>query len=592
MPDSSVASSNRLPRVILKDAAAACWLVFSRPCQTWRINRLEDVLPALEDIEKQVTRKNAYAAGFVSYEAAPAFDPNLEVYAPGSFPLLWFGLFDAPEIRRELPPPLTNTLTSLDWKPSITPAEYASAFNLIKENIARGQTYQVNFTHHLHSRIPFPPEDIFAQLVANHNQPYSAFVELEDWAVCSASPELFFRLSGETIESLPMKGTAARGLWPQQDQAQAQYLLQSEKERAENVMIVDMVRNDFGRIARTGTVTVPELFRTERYPTVWQMVSLVRAETSASLAEIFQATFPPASITGAPKKSTMQIIRTVEKNPRRIYTGAIGMLKPGRQAQFNVAIRTILINKTNQQAEYGLGGAIVWDSDCELEQEECRIKARVLSRQPLIFDLLESLRWDEQHGFWLLEEHLQRLAQSAAYFGYTCDIPRITSCLENFVQALSNTHKIRLLLNRQGDIHIESERIEVITSAEPLRVCLAKQPVNTNNVFLYHKTTHREVYDQARAAQPDANDIILYNQFGQVTESCRANLMIEIHGQCYTPPIQCGLLGGTLRARLIKEQSLSERIITLEEVHNTDQIWLFNSVRGIWPVILKNNGAA
>ncbi len=412
-------------QVLLRDNGAH-WLSFRNPVEVLAVHDLAGVRPALEKISETVENQGLYAAGFLAYEAAPAFDPALQVRPPGSLPLLWFGLYPAPET---VPPPGQGDPASYalgEWRPSVSLAEYLHAFNCVKEHIARGETYQVNYTYRLRADFSGSAWDLFLHLARAQQANYSAFLDLGDYAICSASPELFFRQDGARLTSLPMKGTAPRGRTLAEDQALIDWLHHSEKNRAENVMIVDMIRNDLGRIAAIGSIHVPRLFDIERYPTVLQMTSTVNAETEAGFPEIMAALFPCASITGAPKVRTMQIIAALEGTPRGLYTGCIGYLAPGRQAQFNVAIRTVTIDRLSSQAEYGVGGGIVWDSEGEDEYQECKIKARVLAQAPPAFDLLETMLWEPESGYFLLQEHLSRLAASAEYFQFTADLEAIS----------------------------------------------------------------------------------------------------------------------------------------------------------------------
>ena len=407
----------------------------------------------------------------------------------------------------------------------------------------------------------------FAQLVEAQRAAYSAYIETEQFAICSASPELFFDLHESRIVTRPMKGTAARGLWPEDDRRRAAALSASVKDRAENAMIVDMMRNDLGRIAVRGSVHVSDLFRVERYSTLWQMTSRVSAQTRAPLAEIFAAMFPCASITGAPKANTMRIIAEMETAPRRVYTGSIGLISPGRRARFNVAIRTALVDKDRQQAEYGVGGGVVWDSTPEGEYEECLLKARVLTAHRPEFSLLETLLWKHSDGFWLLDEHLLRLQGSAEYFDVPLDIKSVTAALDDLASGLPpQPHKVRLLVDRSGSIASEALPMDELDLREPVRLQLASHPVDASDVFLYHKTTHRQVYDSARAGCTECDDVLLYNQHGEVTETCRANIAVRIGKEIWTPPISCGLLAGTYRARLLAEGKLGERVIPLQLV--------------------------
>ncbi|MBW4653186.1 MAG: aminodeoxychorismate synthase component I [Kaiparowitsia implicata GSE-PSE-MK54-09C] len=385
------------PSVILYDTQRQCWLRFQQPRQMCVAFCIDGVLPMLTEVQARVA-DGYYAAGFVSYEAAPAFDSALTVRTEaGAFPLLWFGIFDAPAVMDDGAllcqtnsqhglPGLAPPEPSLHWQPTVSRADYDRAIAAIKTAIRQGDTYQVNYTFRLRAPFAGDPWGLFQRMIAAQGAGYGAFVQgisavgqsEERFCLCSASPELFFQQHGVDLVSRPMKGTAARGVQPQPDRQQAQWLHASAKNRAENVMIVDMMRNDLNRIARHGSVVVPQLFEVEQYPTLWQLTSTVRCETDAGLVDLFRALFPAASITGAPKARTMQIIQRLETTPRHIYTGTIGYLSPHGTAQFNVAIRTVLCDRQQNLAEYGIGSGIVWDSDTRAEYEECLTKAKIV----------------------------------------------------------------------------------------------------------------------------------------------------------------------------------------------------------------------
>jgi para-aminobenzoate synthetase / 4-amino-4-deoxychorismate lyase len=556
------------PIAILHDAQSQSWLRFRSPIAILTAHIPEQILPLLNKIQQQVDQ-GLHAAGFVSYEAAPAFDPALKT-GTTTFPLAWFGLYEQPETI-DIP---QFTSQSLQWLPSISQGQYRQAFDRIKTYIRQGDTYQVNFSFRLSTDFHQSPWHYFCHLIQAQNGRYGAFIETEEWAICCASPELFFRQDGQVIQGRPMKGTVARGMSFEGDRQLAQWLRNSAKNQAENVMIVDMIRNDLGRIAQVGSVQVSSLFDIEQYPTLWQMTSSVKGKTNANLSQIFQALFPCASITGAPKKRTMEIIHELEDTPRKIYTGTIGFITPARTAQFNVAIRTVLIDKASHTAEYGVGGGIVWDSQSGDEYEECCTKAKILTVAPPKFSLLESLLWTPEAGYFLLDLHLERLAQSAVYF----DIPIALSAIREQLLHITapDRQKVRLLVSQQGNVTIESSPL--IETRHPLNVCLAPSPVDSSHVFLYHKTTHRQVYQQAQAACPDYDDVILWNEKSELTESCLANLVVAIEGKHYTPPVSCGLLAGTFRSWLLQQGLIQERIIYAQELANA-QVFLINSVR-------------
>lgn len=573
------------PICLIHDAVRRHWLRFSQPVKVLSSARLSDVSPILDEVDRAV-RNGLFAAGFIAYEAAPAFDPALQVQATDSFPLVWFGLFNEPHRIPKLDGPPSEPTPELNWTASVTPDQYCADIRKIREYIRQGDTYQVNYTYRLWSSFSGHPRAWCQELTASQGAPYAAFIETDEFAVCSASPELFFHLKGAVIESRPMKGTAPRGLTLADDRQQAEQLHQSEKNRAENVMIVDMVRNDLGRIARPGSVHAPRLFTLEKYPTVWQMTSTVAAETDASFPEICQALFPPASVTGAPKVRTMEIIRELESTPRHIYTGSIGYLGPERRGQFNVAIRTVLVDKVRGRAEYGVGGGIVWDSVDQSEFEESQTKARILFHQPPRFSLLETMLWTPGDGCFLLERHIARLRDSAEYFSFPLDCGAVREKLNALAASLSpQPHRVRLLIDPEGAMVCEAQLLSMGSNA-PLRVCLAPTPIDRADPFLYHKTTHRQVYEEACAKCPGYDEVLLWNAAGEVTEFTLANLVAELEGVRYTPPVQCGLLPGTYRAWLLDQGQVKERVIRRDELKSATRLWRVNSVRKEQPVLL------
>ena len=569
-------------QVVLYDASAGAWQRFTRPCEIVETCCHDEVMDCLRRVEHLVESRGLFAAGFVGYEAAPAFDRALTVRDAPGFPLLWFGLFTAAETISLPSPDALQAEAEAPWQPSVTVAEYAAVIGRLREAIAAGETYQVNYTFRLKQPIGSDSWGLFQRLVAAQQAPYAAYVETADFAICSASPELFFQLDGRQIVSRPMKGTIARGRWYEEDLARAGELAASEKDRAENAMIVDMMRNDLGRIARVGSVQVSDLFRVERYPTLWQMTSCVSAETGADLAEIFAALFPCASITGAPKASTMRIIARSESLPRRIYTGSIGRIAPGRRAQFNVAIRTVLVDKARHEAEYGVGGGVVWDSTPRGEYDECLLKARILSAAQPQFSLLETLLWTPGQGYFCLREHLRRRRESAEYFGFPpCDAAAARELAALAAGLPAAPHRVRLLAARDGKLSCQSEPTRDEEFPDPIRLELAAHPVDASDVFLYHKTTHRAVYAAAQAGCREGDDALLYNRQGEVTETMRGNIVVRRGRDLWTPPVSCGLLAGTYRARLLSEGKIRERAVPLETLAECDEVFFINSVR-LW----------
>lgn len=567
----------------------------------------QEVLPALVELETAVQTEKLYAAGFITYEAAAAFD--LAVHEPlEGLPLLWFGLFEEfEEIRdRRLETGqspifgLQSQCTIGEWQPAINRANYDAAIQQIKIHIAAGNSYQVNYTFPQCATFTGESLAYFTELVAAQQAEYAAFVDIGRFALCSVSPELFFSLDGTRLYSKPMKGTAARGLTLAQDKANMGRLAQSEKNRAENVMIVDMIRNDMGRVAEVGSVAVPRLFEIERYPTLLQMTSTVEAQTQAPLSQIMANMFPCASITGAPKVRTMEIIKELEPQPRGIYTGSIGFLAPDGRAQFNVAIRTVLVDRERGQATYGVGSGIIWDSVAADEYEECRVKSKVLTEKRSSFSLIETMLWRPDGSIFLLDEHMGRLRSSAEYFGIAWEETAVSTELETLSQTLTEPVKLRLLLAQDGTFTLQTVPLSVGALRQPVRVGLAQEPVDSQTVWLYHKTTHRYLYEAARASRPDCDEVILHNERGELTEASSSNIALLLDGELVTPPIESGLLGGTFRSCLLKNPDgfqnpwglpLREKMLTLADLERCEKIYLLNSVRGWQTAVFVQNPA-
>ena len=558
------------------------WLHFADPYRVIVCETLVDVLPALGEVERLTQINGWYAAGFLSYEAAPAFDSALELRPPlyltgtNEFPYLWFGLYPKPRAVALPEPARTNE--ALNWLPSTDADTYNTAIARIKDYIAEGRTYQVNYTMRLQADFTGNAWEFFLELAQRQNN-HGAYIQTTRHVICSASPELFFQLDGTTIVCRPMKGTATRGRTTEEDHIQSEGLKHSTKNRAENVMIVDMIRNDLGRIAKIGSVSVPRLFDIERYPTLWQMTSTIDARTEASLTEIFSALFPSASITGAPKISTMKIIAELENRPRKLYTGSIGYILPGRKAKFNVAIRTAVIDQGRQTVEYGIGGGIVWDSTSTDEYAEARLKAQVLIQQHPIFALLETLLWTPEKGYFLKSEHVARMLDSAAYF----DIPASEEKLQNYLNQISKhlmtPQRVRVTLEQSGKLDFETRPFDLTESHVPLKVRLAKEPVNSSNFFLFHKTTKRDMYESAREGFEEFDDVLLYNELGELTEFTIGNLVVELNGQLLTPFISSGVLPGTFRRHLLDTSQIVEGTIKLKQLGNCTKLFRVNSIR-------------
>ena len=374
-----------------------------------------------------------------------------------------------------------------------------------------------------------------------------------------------------------MKGTAPRGLTVEEDEAQAAGLRESEKERAENLMIVDMLRNDLGQVAEVGSVEVPALFEVERYPTLLQMTSTVTARSRAPLSEVLAALFPCASVTGAPKKRTMEIVAATEAAPRGVYTGAVGWAGPDGTASFGVAIRTVLADRERGLASFGVGSGVVADSTAAREYEECLLKARILDAPA--FALVETMAFHPGEGYRRLEGHLARLAQSARHFAFPLDMRRVEEALRQ-AAAAGTPLRARLLLHADGRVEVQGAALPPAPT-RPLRVGIAARPVDPRSVWLHHKTTRREIYEAAVASRPDCDDVLLWNDRGELTESSVANVIAEVGGQRLTPPLACGVLPGVERARSIAEGRAREAVVRLTDLRPGQRLWLVSSLRGV-----------
>ena len=582
------------PKIAIRDFTTGRWVSSSTPIATIRADRLVDVPSALQELDKRVARDRLYAVGFITYEASPAFDSALSTFpedataASQRFPYVYFVLLDRLE-PFQFPNRASTTYELSPWQADISAEQFRRKIARIKHYIKLGDTYQVNFTFRQRARFQGDPWPLFVELVNAQNTPYCTYIETSDFAVCSASPELFFKQVGDEIELRPMKGTVARGRTLAEDASNQLWLQQSAKDRAENLMIVDMIRNDVGHIARLGSVSVPSLFDVERYPSIHQMTSTVRATSRVGLWETMQALFPCASITGAPKARTMAIISELETSPRNIYTGGIGLICPDGSMQFNVAIRTVTIDKLTGNAEYGVGSGIVWDSDSDREFAECLEKTKVLTHRLPEFKLLESILWTPDNGYFLLAEHLQRLQQSAEYFDVSIELEQVRERLQQAASGLATPSKVRLTVSRHGDIDLAIQSLGDPVQS-PVSLAIAAESISSSDPFLFHKTTYRVAYDRHLAAFPNAHDVILWNEQGELTEGCWGNIAAWINGAWVTPPIRCGLLAGVYRRHLLEQGRLQERSISLRELQECDRIAWFNSVRGWHDAVVLSKG--
>ncbi len=589
------------------DPEGVSWLYRNptRIIECWDPDQLESCLAEL-----QVAVSNgAYAAGLLSYEAGYVLEPRLRAHLPETIdhPLMWFGLFD----RRDK---LTRTQLDNFWQEQcrgrhgsmgplaeqLTQSSYLENVRIVQDYLAAGDIYQVNYTFPMTAQVDGDPAVVHVQLRQAQPVGWGAYIQTANMTISSHSPELFFEKKQDALRLRPMKGTAPRGRWLTEDEAQHRQLVEDAKSQAENLMIVDLERNDLSKIARPGSVSVPALFQAETYRSVIQMTSTVEGmvRPTASIGDIVSALFPCGSVTGAPKIRAMEIIHELEPTPRGIYTGAIGHLTPQGDMAFSVPIRTIAIDGQGL-ATMGIGSGIVADSDPQAEYEECALKAAFVQQSDAPPCLIETLRWQAEDGYWLLEEHLKRLQASAHYFGYPVDMADVGSTLVQHAETLSlmaenlnQAWRVRLLCSAGGTVSVKSVPLDVSVAANgPQTVALSATRVSSADIFLFHKTTRRQLLDVAfeREAVPQGHhDVILLNERGEVCEGTRNNIFIEIDGTLYTPPIECGLLPGTLRESLIKktDSPACARILLPEDLKQADKIFLGNSLRGLVEVEL------
>ncbi len=585
------------PYVLLDDSLTQGGrsLLYAEPERVVFANTPEDVETGLDEVSAGLAR-GLHAAGFFSYELGYCLEPKLRSLLPADrrVPLFWIGLFGAPRALDD-----TGTRAWLDDNGgterakisdltlSWTREQYTDAFAKVEDYISAGDVYQINLTLKYHFAFEGDPVALYAALRRKQRVAYGALIAAPTFNVLSLSPELFFRREGKHMSTRPMKGTAPRGRTPREDARLKTWLAMDEKQRAENLMIVDLLRNDLGRVAKIGSVEVTDLFTVETYRSVLQMTSGISAElrSDMGLKDMLRALFPCGSVTGAPKVRAMEIIRELEAAPRGVYTGAIGHIAPSGDAQFNVAIRTVVLDARG--GEMGIGSGIVADSKADSEFEECLLKAQFLTRPDAPFALIETVRYECGMGFHLIERHLARLQSSAAYFGYPFSREAVLQALdEESASVEAPVAMLRLLLGEDGAITVTSTAIELPTKDTVWRFVISDQRLDEKDPFFYHKTTRRQFYDremERQKALTGCDEVVFLNKKGELTEGTRTNLFVELDGRLFTPALTCGLLPGTLREELLDlpRAAASEAVLTPQDLLNADRIYLGNSVRGL-----------
>ena len=569
-------TTSNYPRARFDDARQRLTRQLSNPVRTLIATQLNEVHGVLEEVE-EASRNGLYCAGYVSFEAADAFSDGAH-FTPvkhGSV-LAQFALFENCETYSWSESPV-SALDQKPWECQTSEHSYQEKVQSILDSIANGDVYQVNLTA-MHESSAVQPSELYGQLLSAQQPSYGALLEFEDVSIVSGSPELFFEWRNDHLRTRPMKGTIRRGRFESEDQALALSLHQSTKDQAENIMIVDLLRNDLGRVAKTGTVSVNELCVIEGYPTVWQMVSEISCTTrdDVSLDSIFDALFPCGSVTGAPKSSSLRIIGELEDQPRGVYCGAIGLVAPASgaiSATFSVGIRTAEV-LPNGDARYGSGGGVVSDSTPQAEYNEMILKSGVLTMSAPA-DLLETFRFVPGETNSHIEDHLARLKSSAAQLGHRVPAD-INELVTSELKELTLEARVRLTLSMSGSVEIETAPAP--SKRDLVTLAFSNNPVNSSDLRLFHKTTNRAIYECRR--QENVDDVILINERGECTETTIANFAIQLHGNWFTPPLSSGCLPGIERASLLAQGVLEERILLPRDVKDADQIIIFNSLRG------------
>ncbi len=547
---------------------------FDKIIQTHQISEIHSCLKQIEDY----AQNHYWAFGYISYEAAGAF--GLPTKTPASeMPLLWFGLcknenvqIQNTEVEGEIP-----RINGLQFQTSQD--QFNKNIASIREHIARGDTYQVNYTLRANVLCQSLPMLLFHHLIGSQPVPYAALLQTESGSVISLSPELFLQRQGTGIYTRPMKGTIARGRWLEEDRHQVERLRNSRKDQAENVMITDMARNDLGRICRYGTVETTRLFFVERYQTLFQFTSTVYGElkSAITLPQIFQAAFPAASITGAPKHRTMEIIRDHEDSPREVYCGSIGMIQPGGDFVFNVAIRTLW--GSSGHYKLGLGGGIVWDSKAENEYEEVKTKSNFLFTTSKNFTIFETMLLNEQREYLWLNEHLKRMQNSAEYWDFSFNRSEAMGYLEQYKNEIETIPKaVKIELESNGYFHLSHRDVTQIPNV--VNVCISERRTHSKDPLIFHKISQRDLYNNELkwARQQGYFEVLFCNEQGNVTEGSITNVFYRIGEQWYTPPIVDGLLAGVWRMHEIKKRHAIEKSIQFYDILEADEVRIGNSV--------------
>jgi para-aminobenzoate synthetase/4-amino-4-deoxychorismate lyase len=565
--------------------------LFHDPIEVIEVHSLDDIPRLFHAIESHLA-KNKWVAGYMGYECGAHFERFTNDSVHGS--LLPLALFCVYESATVVDGSLvnsedgTNESAITDPRLSISEERYRSTIERIKDYIIAGDTYQVNYTDRIQFKYTHDEIDLYCILRDRQKVPFSALYNLGETQILSYSPELFFRRIKGRIITKPMKGTCKRGRTLDEDRQLSAWLQQDEKNKSENLMIVDLLRNDLGRICTPGSISVTDMYAVEKLSTVLQMTSTVSGELDAAAGyyEIFRALFPCGSVTGAPKIRTMEIIHELEEHPRDVYCGAIGFFSPHNESVFSVAIRTLITKEGI--GVMGVGSGVVFDSVPQIEYEETLLKARFLTRPSIRFELLETILWDNGYAF--MDEHLHRLQESSEYFSFVFNQVNVLDTLHSVESSFHSgtRYRIRLLADARGSLRIESAVLQ--ENPDRTMIKIAPEQVDSSDPLYYHKTTHRPLYDRysRKAREEKIAEYIFLNERGEITEGSISNIFIVKDGMQYTPPIQSGILNGIYRRHTLStNKNAVEKSITEHDLRHAESVYICNSVRGMRKVTLS-----
>ena len=577
---------------------------FENPERVLIASRVEDVVDVLTQAEAAVAG-GSWAVGYVAYEATAAFNPTLSVRRSGGdqdgdgIPPAWFAIYQdrtEPTALRGGPRLGPSPYTVSAWTPSIDEDRYHRNVHKIRERIAEGQLTQVNYALRLDAALRGDLRELYRDIVLAQRGDYGAYLDTGRHRILSASPERFFKITGSAINVRPMKGAAGRGRWAEEDRRNAGALVGSERDRTEHLTIVEQMRSDLETITEPDTVVINRLLDLQRFETVWQLVSDVSGDLreGTGIVDVFRALFPAAAVTGDPKAAAMEVIDALEDGPRGIYGGAIGYLAPGKggkvDASFSVAIRTIVIDTDEGIGEYMVGAGITDRSPLRGEYDEAGAKTRILTQRRPDTDLYEEIRWEPDHGFRWIDRHLERLADSAEYFGFRYDEIAVRRALDRAVSAVADRCAVRVEVDRFGSVSAGVTRRDLAEAhwlphheGEPVACEIDPEPVSSTSIYRFHNTTARFPYEERGDAHGPASEVLLINERGEITGGTGHNVVARIAGTWVTPPLASGCLPGVLRGALLDEGVLVEEILRLEDVGRVEEIALIDSVDGWQP---------